>query len=139
MARSFVTKPKWVKPCTPCASQKVIVVRLQALCATGWAAGAADKNGGEMAAVRGGAAARPGRSSVNSYSGTQRHGSPANQSAQRRNFLAGFETEARRVGADRVSDVARSQVRIVFFRHLRIAVAKLFGNDAHGNATHGEH
>ena len=40
--------------------------------------------------------------------------------------------------ADRVGDVGRRKVRIVLFRHARVGMAKLFGNDAHRNTLHGE-
>ena len=39
--------------------------------------------------------------------------------------------------ADRVGDVGRRKVRVVLLRHPRSA-AKLFGDDAHRYALHGE-
>ena len=40
--------------------------------------------------------------------------------------------------ADRVGDVGRRKVRVVLLRHPRVGVAKLFGDDAHRYALHGE-
>ena len=40
--------------------------------------------------------------------------------------------------ADRVGNIGRCQVRIVFFGHPRVGMAKLLGDDTHRNAAHGE-
>ena len=44
----------------------------------------------------------------------------------------------REMSADRVGDVAWRKVRVVLFRHPRVGVSKLFGNDAHRHAAHGQ-
>lgn len=41
-------------------------------------------------------------------------------------------------GADRVRDIGGRDVSIMFRGHSRVAVSKLRGNDAHGNALHRE-
>ena len=56
---------------------------------------------------------------------------------QRDNRLVTSNAERWEVRADRVGDVRRRKVRVVLFRHPRIRMAKLFGNDAHRHATHG--
>ncbi len=43
--------------------------------------------------------------------------------------------QRREMGANRLGDLARRQVRVVFFRHARVGVAELFGDDPHRNAT----
>jgi hypothetical protein len=45
-------------------------------------------------------------------------------------FCSAVDTEIRKVRADRVSNVGRSKVRVVFFRHARIGVTELGGDDA---------
>ena len=57
---------------------------------------------------------------------------------QRHDALVTTDTEHWEMRADRVGDVARRQVRIVLFGHPRVGMAKLFGDDAHRNAAHGE-
>ena len=43
------------------------------------------------------------------------------------------------MGANRIGNVARGKVRVMLFGHTRILVTELGGDDAHRNATHGEH
>ena len=47
-------------------------------------------------------------------------------------------SKRREMRADRVRDIGRCKVRIVLFRHPRVGMAELLGNDAHRNAAHGK-
>src|SRR5262249_9646869 len=47
-------------------------------------------------------------------------------------------SERWKMGANRVRDVARRQVRVVLFGHPRVGMAELLGNDAHRHAAHGQ-
>ena len=58
--------------------------------------------------------------------------------SQRLNSFASPNPERRKMGADRVGDVGRGQMRIVLLSHPSIGVAKLFCDNAHRHALHGE-
>jgi len=40
--------------------------------------------------------------------------------------------------SDRVGDIRRCKMRVVFFGHARVSMAELLGDDAKGHTTHGE-
>ena len=40
--------------------------------------------------------------------------------------------------ADRLRNVTRRKMRIMFFRHPRVSMAKLFGDNTHWDAAHGQ-
>src|SRR5262245_30328121 len=52
--------------------------------------------------------------------------------------FATTDTKRREMRAYRRSDITRGKMRVVLFGHSRIRVAKLFGDNPHGHAPHGE-